>query len=123
MANSTNIRRSSGENAGQVAHGWPEGVKNALIVITSADGTTEVFRTMTSRLHNDIRMPESLRGKQFIVKAAFLKHVNDEPQFGNAPTFTMPLSTEDLAATVDRGSTCLCTVLQKKQQKDINCRI
>ena len=28
----------------------------------------------------------------------FLRHVNDEPRFGNEPTFSMPLATEDLAA-------------------------
>jgi hypothetical protein len=41
-------------------------------------------------------------GRQFIIKASFLKHVNDEPRFGNEPTFSMPLTTEDLAATLDR---------------------
>jgi hypothetical protein len=28
--------------------------------------------------------------------------VNDEPRFGNEPTFSMPLTTEDLAAALDR---------------------
>jgi hypothetical protein len=28
--------------------------------------------------------------------------VNDKPRFGNEPTFSMPLTTEDLAATLDR---------------------
>jgi hypothetical protein len=40
-------------------------------------------------------------GKQFTIKAAFLRHVNDESRFGNEPTFSMPLTTEDLAATID----------------------
>jgi hypothetical protein len=88
--------------AAQVAHGWPSGVKNALTVITASDGKTEIYRQITTRLHNDIRMPEGSHGKQFIIKAAFLKHVNDEPHFGNEPTFSMPLTTEDLAATLDR---------------------
>jgi hypothetical protein len=74
----------------------------ALIVITAADGAAEVYRQMTSRLHNDIRMPAGSHGKQFIIKAAFLKHVNDEPRFGNEPTFSMPLTTEDLAAAFER---------------------
>jgi hypothetical protein len=95
------IDQSSGENAAQVAHGWPSGVKNALIVITAADGKTEIYRQITTRLHNDIRMPEGSHGKQFIIKAAFLRHVNDEPRFGNSPTFSMPLTTEDLAAALD----------------------
>jgi hypothetical protein len=74
----------------------------AVIVITAADGVTEVYRQMTDRLHNDIKMPAGSHGKQFIIKAAFLKHVNDEPKFGNEPTFSMPLTTEDLAAELDR---------------------
>ncbi|MDR1223104.1 MAG: hypothetical protein LBL07_09565 [Tannerella sp.] len=78
------------------------GVRNALIVITSSDGKTEVYRQVTSRLHNDIRMPDGSHGKQFIIKAAFLKHMDDEPRFGNEPTFSMPLTTEDLAAALDQ---------------------
>ncbi|MDR2359517.1 MAG: hypothetical protein LBD87_06955 [Prevotellaceae bacterium] len=96
------IDQSAGENAALVVHGWPPGVKNALIVITANDGKTEVYRELTTRLHNDIRLPNGSHGKQFIIKAAFLKHVNDEPRFGNEPTFSMPLTTEDLAAALDR---------------------
>jgi hypothetical protein len=96
------IDQATGKNAGPVIHGWPTGVKTAVIVITAADGVTEVYRQMTDRLHNDIKMPAGSHGKQFIIKAAFLKHVNDEPKFGNEPTFSMPLTTEDLAAELDR---------------------
>ncbi|MDR2119497.1 MAG: hypothetical protein LBP64_01300 [Tannerella sp.] len=96
------IDRSAGENAALTAHGWPYGVRNALIVITSADGKTEVYRRMTTRLHNKIRMPDGSHGKQFIIKASFLKHVDDEPHFGNAPTFSMPLTTEDLVVALSR---------------------
>jgi hypothetical protein len=38
------VDQSAGENAAQVVHGWPQGVRNSLIVITFADGTTEVYR-------------------------------------------------------------------------------
>jgi hypothetical protein len=96
------VDQSAGENAAQVVHGWPTGVKMALIIIIAADGKTEILRLMTTRLHNDIHMPDGSHGKQFIVKAAFLKHVDDEPRFGNEPTFSMPLTTEDLAAALDR---------------------
>jgi hypothetical protein len=96
------VDQSAGENAAQVVHGWPHGVRNALIVIYAADGITEVYRKFTTRLHNDIRMPAGSRGKLFIIKASFLKHIDDEPLFGNAPTFSMPLTTNDLAATLDR---------------------
>jgi hypothetical protein len=95
------IDQSAGENAAQVVRGWPNGVRQALIVILAADGVTEVYRQLTTRLHNDIRMPDGSRGKQFIIKASFLRHVNDVPRFGNQPTFSMPLATEDLAATLD----------------------
>lgn len=93
------IDHSGGENAAQTAHGWPAGVRNALIVVVSADTKTEVVRHMTTRLHNDIRMPDGSHGKQFLIKAAFLRHVDDTPHFGNEPTFSMPLTTEDLIAT------------------------
>lgn len=85
-----------GEDAARSAHGWPAGVKFALIVITSADGHSEIARRITTRIHNDIRMPEGSHGKLFIVKAAFLHHPGDEPRFGSAATFSMPLTTADL---------------------------
>jgi hypothetical protein len=96
------IDQSAGENAAQVVRGWPVGVRHALIVITSANGLTEVHRQLTTKLHNDIQMPEDSHGKQFIIKAAFLKHIDDAPRFGNEPTFSMPMTTEDLVATLER---------------------
>jgi hypothetical protein len=92
------IDQSAGENAAQVIHGWPHGVKQALIIVLAADGVTEVHRQLTSHLHTDIQVPAGSRGKLLIVKAAFLRHVDDTPRFGNEPTVTMPLTTEDLAA-------------------------
>jgi hypothetical protein len=106
VINMDNIRvvldQSNAENAALVRHGWPQGVRHALIVILTADGQTEVVRQMTTRLHTDIRMPEGSRGQIFILKAAFLRHVDDEPRFGNEPTFFMPKSTEDLGAILDK---------------------
>ncbi|MDR2139240.1 MAG: hypothetical protein LBP50_06810 [Tannerella sp.] len=96
------IDQATTENAALTAHGWPTGVRLAVIVIMAADGKTEVCRQYTSRLHNDIRMPDGSHGKLFIIKAAFLKHVEDVPKFGPEPTFSMPLTTEDLAGTVNR---------------------
>ena len=96
------IDQSVDENAARVRHGWPNGVSQALIVILSADGKTEILRRMTTRLHTDIQMPANSRGKLFIAKAAFLKHVDDEPKFGPEPTFSMPLTTEDLTSILDR---------------------
>jgi hypothetical protein len=91
------VDHSFAENAGQVASGWPGDAKFVLVVIMAADGVTEVFRTISSQLHNNIRMPEGSHGKIFIAKAAFLRHPDDEPHFGNEPTFSMPWTTEDLA--------------------------
>jgi hypothetical protein len=96
------VDQAAEENAARVMHGWPAGVHHVLIVITAADGVTEVYRKMTTRLYNDITMPKGSHGKQFLIKAAFLKHVDDEPRFGNQPTFSMPLTTEDLVAALDR---------------------
>jgi hypothetical protein len=96
------IDQSADENAARVFHGWPTGVKNAVIVITSTDDDKVVYNRLTTHLYNDIRMPDGSRGRQFIIKAAFLRHPDDEPRFGSEPTFSMPLTTEDLTATLDR---------------------
>jgi hypothetical protein len=96
------IDQASNENSALVVSGWPKGVHQALIVILDADGKNEVYRKETTRLHNEIKMPEGSKGKMFIIKAAFLRHIDDEPKFGAEPTFFMPLTTEDLAAEIDR---------------------
>jgi hypothetical protein len=107
------IDRAAHENAASTAHGWPKGVRTALIVITSADGKTEVLRRYTSRLHNRIQMPDGSHGKQFVIKAAFLRHVDDDPLFGAQPTFSMPLTTEDLAIAV----------ADRRQQEDFDLQL
>jgi hypothetical protein len=96
------IDQAVGENAALTAHGWPPKVRKAVIVITSVDGKTEILRRFTTRLHNDICMPDGSHGKQFIIKASFLRHIDDEPRFGPQPTFTMPYSTEDLSVSINR---------------------
>jgi hypothetical protein len=96
------IDQSSSENAALVVHGWPKGVRQAIIKILTADGQTEIYSQMTTRLHTDIEMPKDSKGKLFIIKAAFLRHVDDVPKFGPEPTFSMPYTTEDLAALVDK---------------------
>ncbi|MDR1681265.1 MAG: hypothetical protein LBS12_05735 [Prevotellaceae bacterium] len=93
------IDQARDENAGPVQRGWPKGVRYAQIVIFAADGTTEIFRQMTTRLHTDIRMPEGSHGRHFLVMAAFLKHVNDAPRYSAQMTFSMPISTSDLLAS------------------------
>jgi hypothetical protein len=67
-----------------------------------SDGVTEIHRQFTTHLHNDVRMPEGSHGKQFIAKAAFLKHIDDEPRFGNQTIFSIPITTEDILAAKDR---------------------
>jgi hypothetical protein len=95
------VNQSTGENESQVARGWPKGVKHALIVIYSTDGK-EVLRYTTSLIRNKIPMPADSRGKQFVIKAAFLRHLNDTPVFGNQPTFSMPINTVDLVAAIEQ---------------------
>lgn len=90
------INRAADENTARVVRGWPPGVRYALIVIVASDGRTEVYRRPTTRLYNNIRMPDDSHGKQFIIKASFLKHVDDTPVFGTEQTFSIPLTTEDL---------------------------
>jgi hypothetical protein len=70
--------------------------------ITVADGVTEVLSLPTTHLHNNIRMPDGSYGKQSLIKASFLRHIDDELRFGPQPIFSMPLTMEDLVATLDR---------------------
>jgi hypothetical protein len=110
-------------NKADVAHGWPAGVQQALIVTVAADGKTEILRRQpTTRLHNDVQMPEGSHGKQFIIKAAFLKHIDDEPEFGPEPTFSMPLSTEDLAGRITKNSKRNCAKSNATSWKSNACR-
>jgi hypothetical protein len=97
------IDQSAGENAALVVNGWPNGVKYARVVITAEDGVTVVYDQITTTLHNDIKMPDGSHGKLFFIKASFLKHVKDEPRFGNEPTFTMPKTTSDVASGKNNG--------------------
>jgi hypothetical protein len=90
------IDQAVDKNAGEVHHGWPTGINHALISIFSEDGSTEVYHQLTTKLHTRIEMPEDSHGKAFIAKAAFLKHVDDTPDFGPQATFSMPLTTQDL---------------------------
>jgi hypothetical protein len=86
------------ESAAHVKHGWPPGVHMAVIVITTPDGQTEIYNKITSRLHTPVTLPKSTRGKELIVKAAFLQHVGDTPKFAESqPVVSMPLTLEDLA--------------------------
>jgi hypothetical protein len=96
------LDQSNEENAALVHHGWPKGIRQAVIQILSADGKTEVVNQMTSRLYTDIEMPAGSHGKMFILKAAFLKHLNDKPRYSYPVTFSMPQTVEDLNAVLDR---------------------
>jgi hypothetical protein len=92
------IDQAAEENAALVEHGWPYGVHFAVVVILNSDGKTEIYRQVIHKLHNDITMPEGSHGKQFIIKAAFLKHTTDTPKFGNEVMFSMPTTLSDFAA-------------------------
>jgi hypothetical protein len=89
-------------NAGPVKHGWPRGIRQAVLLMLEADGKTEVFRKMTTHLHNEIKMPEGSHGKYFMLAAAFLKHIDDEPKFGEFTIFSMPKSNNELIAVLDQ---------------------
>jgi hypothetical protein len=94
------VDQAAKQNAATARHGWPHGVKMAVIVILAIDGVTAVIRLSTTQLHNNINMPEGSHGHQFIAKAAFLRHPNDEPRFGPEPTFSMPLTTGDMVTSI-----------------------
>jgi hypothetical protein len=111
------IDRSTGANAAQVTHGWPTGVRNALIIILSTDKVTEVHRQMTTRLHTGILMPKGSHGRLFIIKAAFLRHVDDIPCFGSEATFSLPLTTEDLIIAPDSQSDAQNLAIKIERQR------
>jgi hypothetical protein len=90
------VDKSTGENAALLKTAWPPGVKNLLISIIAVEGRVEVYRKVSTHLHNTIEMPAGSRGKEFIATAAFLRHVDDAPIFGNEETFMMPKSTRDM---------------------------
>jgi hypothetical protein len=96
------IDQAAFKNAGPVVHGWPHGVRTAALQILADDGVTEIKRLMTTRLHTDIEMPADCHGKQYVVKAAFLKHVDDTPRWSAGASFTMPKDTADLARVLDQ---------------------
>jgi hypothetical protein len=102
------VDRSIVEDAAKVGISWPRGVKFALIIILASDGTTEIMRTITTTIYNDIRMPAGSHGKQFLVKCAFLVHANDKPLFGTEQIFSMPSTTQDLIIS-----------LEEKKQKNL----
>jgi hypothetical protein len=91
------VDQASNENAGPVRNGWPKGVRYVRIIVTADDGKTEILRHDSVTLRNRLRMPDGSHGKLFLLKAAFLKHLDDVPAFSAEPSFTMPFTTEDLA--------------------------
>jgi hypothetical protein len=94
------IDQAVDENAAQVAHGWPTGVRYALIEIISAETNEEVCHVLTMQLYNDITLPNDSHGKQFVVRASFLVHPDDAPLFNEGSTFSMPLTTRDLIESI-----------------------
>jgi hypothetical protein len=96
------VDQAGSKNAGPVKHGWAHGIHQAMLLMLEADGKTEVLRRVTNNLHNEIKMPEGSHGKQFMLAAAFLKHPDDEPKFGEFTIFSMPKTAADLAAVLDQ---------------------
>jgi hypothetical protein len=68
-----------------------------MFVIIDAASGREVHRGYTTRLHNQVRMPEGSSDKLFLVRAAFLMHFDDAPVFGPETSFFMPPTLADLA--------------------------
>jgi hypothetical protein len=110
------LNNSAGKSASRMAHGWPAGVRYALIVIKSVDGNREIHRRITMRLRNHFQMPKGSHGQQFFVEASFLKHVDDIPRFGAEKTFTMPFMTEDIVDIVERE------LIDNDLKKDVDLR-
>jgi hypothetical protein len=97
------VDQAAQSNSARTKNAWPRGVRYAVIVITSADGNSELCRQMTSRTHTYIELPQSTRGKQVIINAAFLQHVDDQPRFGETQSvvISMPLTVQDLLSSLE----------------------
>jgi hypothetical protein len=95
------VDHAGDKNAAPVRHGWPHGINHAMLLVMEDDAKTVILHKITTTLHNEFKMPEGSHGKHFMVAAAFLKHVDDEPKFGNFAFFSMPKTAVDLVAVLD----------------------
>jgi hypothetical protein len=97
----TIVDQAAEENAAQVRHAKPKGVHFVQVALYSAETGKEFYNEKGTHLRTKITIPDEYRGKQIGVKAAFLVHVEDKPNFGDGAIFSMPLTTQDLIASFE----------------------
>jgi hypothetical protein len=95
------VDQAAEENAAQVKHGKPEGVRYVQIVLYNTETGEEIHEEKGTHLRKKVDIPAQYHGKQLGIKAAFLMHVDDKPNFGDGAIFSMPLTTQDLIAAFE----------------------
>jgi hypothetical protein len=100
-----------------VRHGWPEGVRNAVFVVQTPDGKREILRQFTTKRHNTVHIPDGYHGQQLTIRAAFLKHVGDDPLFGPLAYFTLPIETSDLLQSINQKYVDEIEALKKELER------
>jgi hypothetical protein len=95
------VDQAAEENAAQVKHGKPHGVHFIETVIYTADTGEEIYNEKGTHLRKKVDIPAQYHGKQLGIKAAFLAHVDDKPNFSDGALFSMPLTTQDLIAAFE----------------------
>jgi hypothetical protein len=73
----------------------PKGVKQILIVLQDEKGV-EIFNKMFTKTQVYIDIDQKYRGEIILVRAAFLKHVDDTPHFGEPVAVSMPKDIADI---------------------------
>jgi hypothetical protein len=90
------VDQAAENNAAKVKHGKPHGVKYVEVTLYATDTGEEIYNEKSTQLRRKIDIPSQYHGKQLGIKAAFLVHVEDKPNFGDGALFSMPLTTQDL---------------------------
>jgi hypothetical protein len=95
------VDQAAEENAAKVKHGKPRGVNYIQVVVYTTDTGEEIHDEKSTHLRKKVNIPAQYHGKQLGIKAAFLMHVEDKPNFGDGALFSMPLTTQDLIAAFE----------------------
>jgi hypothetical protein len=90
------VDQAAEKNAAKIKHGKPHGVHYVQVALYSTEIGEEIYNEKSTQLRKKIDIPAQYHGKQVGIKAAFLVHVEDKPNFGDGAIFSMPLTTQDL---------------------------
>jgi hypothetical protein len=116
------VDQAAEENAAKIKHGKPKGVHFVQVVVYTTDTGEEIYNEKGTRLRRKIDIPVQYHGKQLGIKAAFLVHVEDKPNFGDGAIFSMPRTTQDLIATFERQHQIDMEARSKAVEKELQAK-